>query len=139
MEYIVAFIVSGIFLILSALHFNWAIGGKFGFEGSIPTNEKGERVLNPKRIDSAVVGFGLLLFALYSLNHAEIIDIPFPGLIKNYGGWTIAIIFLLRAIGDFNYVGFFKKKRDTIFDKMDTSFYAPLCLFLSLAAFYLTF
>jgi len=31
---------------LGLIHFNWAIGGKFGDENSLPTKENGDRVLN---------------------------------------------------------------------------------------------
>jgi hypothetical protein len=34
----------------------------------------------------------------------------------------------LRAIGDFNYVGFFKKIKHTKFGKNDTKYFSPLCL-----------
>jgi hypothetical protein len=49
------------FLALAALHFNWAFGGQWGFDKALPTKETGERVLNPKKIDSAIVAVGLPL------------------------------------------------------------------------------
>lgn len=128
---IIGFIGGAILKILSILHFHWALGGSYGFDKSLPTNEKGERVLNPKRLDSAVVGIGLLKFAFVFMIKSNLIQILLPSIIMDYALWLIVIIFLLRAIGDFKYVGFFKKIRNTEFSKMDSKFYAPVCLLLS--------
>jgi hypothetical protein len=38
----------------------------------------------------------------------------------------------VRAIGDFNYVGFFKRRRGTRFAHLDTRLYSPLALGLGL-------
>lgn len=48
-----------------------------------------------------------------------------------YTGWIIALLFFIRAIGDFKYVGFFKSVKQTTFGTMDTTYYAPLCLVIS--------
>jgi hypothetical protein len=48
------------------------------------------------------------------------------------GLWLIAGVFMLRAIGEFKYVGFFKKVRKTAFGLNDTKFYSPLCLLIGL-------
>ena len=45
------------------------------------------------------------------------------------------IVFFIRVIGEFNYFGIFKRKKDTHFAKMDTLLYIPLCAFLSLIIF----
>jgi hypothetical protein len=34
-------------------------------------------------------------------------------------------------MGEFNYVGFFKKVKDTEFAKWDTKLFSPLCLLIS--------
>ena len=46
----------------------------------------------------------------------------------DYGLWIIASVFILRAIGEFNYVGFLKKIKHTKFGQNDTKLYSPLCL-----------
>ena len=53
--------------------------------------------------------------------------------VYNYGYYFLAGIFILRAIGDFKYVGFFKKVKNTPFAKLDSKFYSPLCLLIGLA------
>ncbi|WP_236336773.1 DUF3995 domain-containing protein [Paenibacillus auburnensis] len=54
----------------------------------------------------------------------------FPDWSFIYGGWALASIFILRAVGDFRWVGFFKKQQGTVFAKRDTFLYSPLCLFI---------
>jgi hypothetical protein len=125
---ILSVILSGIFLLLALIHFNWVIGGTFGFAASLPTNENGERVLNPKKIDSAIVAIGLTTFAFFYAFKSGILQYNLPEWILKYGGWIIPILFLLRAIGDFKYVGVFKKIRKTTFGKIDTKLFTPLCL-----------
>ena len=60
-------------------------------------------------------------------------------LILIYGNLAIGIVMLVRAVGDFKYVGFFKKIEGTIFAQNDTRYYSPLCLLISLNAFYIYF
>jgi hypothetical protein len=55
------------------------------------------------------------------------------------GNLAIAIIFLIRAIGDFRYVGFLKKIKNTKFAKKDTKYYSPLCSLISVLAFIIYF
>ncbi len=114
--------------LLALIHLNWVVGGTWGFAQALPTNERGEIVLNPGRIDSAVVGSGLLAFALFYLLKSGLVDLPVPNWILTFGGWIIPTIFLLRAMGDFRYIGFFKKVRDTDFGKLDSILFSPLCL-----------
>ena len=46
------------------------------------------------------------------------------------GLWIIAGIFILRAIGDFRYVGFFKSVKQSAFARADSRYYSPLCLLI---------
>ncbi|HFC00954.1 MAG TPA: DUF3995 domain-containing protein [Phaeodactylibacter sp.] len=132
MNAILTLSLCAVFLTLSILHFYWAFGGKWGFAEALPTNEKGERILNPKPIESTVVGFGLLLFAIFYFTKGGWVTIELPEWVWKYVGWMISGIFIFRSIGDFKYVGFFKKIKNTPFGKMDTKYYAPLCLVVGL-------
>ena len=125
-----AFILITVFMGLSGIHWYWAFGGRWGFNYALPTNKNGERVLNPRRIDSAIVGLGLLLFAFFYSIKSALFLFNIPNWLLEYGGWLISLIFLLRAIGDFNYLGFFKKVRTTEFAIRDTRYFSPLCLFI---------
>lgn len=132
---ILSLLLSIILIVLGLIHFNWVLGGKWGFEAALPTNEAGESVLNPRKTDSLIVGLGLSAFGTFYLLQSVFTVIEMPYWLTNYGGWGIPSIFLLRAIGDFKYVGFFKKIKSTPFAKMDIKLFSPLCLFMALAGY----
>ena len=54
-----------------------------------------------------------------------------------YGNFAIGIVFLIRAIGDFKYVGFFKKVKGSLFAENDSRYYSPLCLVVSGIGFFI--
>ena len=120
-------------LILSALlHFYWAVGGKFGLDYALPTDAKGNRLLNPSTFMTYIVGFILLGFAyvayrLYVGDESTVIV---------YAGYGVSLLFFLRTVGDFNLVGLFKKVKNTEFAKYDTWVYIPLFLFISMKFFF---
>jgi len=126
------FLNGSILIILSTIHFYWALGGKSGMEKTLPTNLEGKKMLNPTKIDSMMVGIFLLLFALLFFIKIVILQISLPHLINRFGIGVISIIFLLRAMGDFRYVGFTKKIRTSDFASLDTKLYSPLCLFIGI-------
>jgi len=128
---------ASVFIALALLHFSWALGNEWGFDAALPKKENGERLMTPRKVDSFIVGIGLLGIAVYYLAMGKWIALGLPEWLMNYGLWAIAAIFLLRAIGEFRYVGLFKKITTTDFARLDTRLYSPLCLFLSFSAFYL--
>lgn len=123
-------VLSLILISLGIIHFNWVVGGKYGFAASLPTKESGERVLNPKKTSTALVGIGLTAFGLFYIFKSGLTNINLPTWISDFGGWIIPVIFILRAIGDFKYVGFFKRIKQTDFGRLDTKFFSPLCLLI---------
>lgn len=127
-----------IFLSLGIIHFYWAKGGKWGFKNAIPTKENGNLVMNPKTIDSIMVGIYLTSIAVFYLLQIDFFKIYFP-FWTIYVSWIVPAIFFLRAIGDFKYVGFFKKIRTTLFSKWDTQLFSPLCLAISLIGFLIAY
>jgi hypothetical protein len=129
---ILTIVLFSIFVILAVIHLIWAFDVPWGFDVALPTNEHGERVNNPKKSDCVIVGLGLFTFALFYLLRSNIILLDLPFWVFRYGGWVIPSIFIIRAIGDFKYIGFFKKIRNTNFGHMDTKYYSPLCLFIGL-------
>lgn len=129
MTTVIAIILFLIFLFISSIHFYWAFGGKWGSDAVLPTkDDSNTKILNPAILPSFIVAVGLLSFGLFILVMSGLISIDIPQWLFKYGLWIIASIFILRAIGDFNYVGFFKKIKHTKFGKSDTKYYSPLCL-----------
>ena len=121
-----------IFAALGLIHFHWALGGSYGYAVAIPTNAEGQRVLNPGKRDCVVVGTGLLAFSGYYLLKSGVVTLGLPSGMFAFGGWIIPAIFILRAIGDFKYVGFFKKVKGTAFAQKDTQLFSPLCMAMGL-------
>ena len=128
-----------VLLIISGFHFYWAFGGKFGGDAALPEFEGGEKVFFPTKIQTVSVAFIFLVMGSLYVFYLKLI----PSLIEieyiNTGLLILGIIFGIRAIGDFNYVGFFKKKNTSKFAKNDLYFYSPLCLIISLSNLYLFF
>ena len=120
------------FSFLSVIHFYWGLGGKWGANAAIPTKANKEKVMNPKLFECFVVAFGLLGFGLFILVKTKILSFYLPNWLMKYGLWILSAIFILRAIGEFKYVGFFKKNRSTQFGQLDTKYYSPLCLAIGL-------
>lgn len=128
---ILSLITAIIFLILSIIHYYWAFGGKWALNSALPTNKFGKKMLNPSVFMTVIVGAILSLFSVYYLQKGNITQINLPQ-ISSYLGYGIPILFLIRAIGDFTYVGIFKKIKNTKFAKLDTKYYSPLCLAISI-------
>ena len=128
-----------IFTAISLLHFYWAFGGEKGLNKALPTNTSGERILNPSKITTAIVALGLCYFSFYYFLNLNALEITLPAILLEYTGWVIPSIFILRAIGDFKYVGFFKKIKNTEFAKFDTNYFSFLSLIIGLLGFLLHF
>ena len=129
----VALIVASVLLFLSGLHVYWSFGGLWGSAAVVPTKANSNaQLFEPSPFATLVVALALLTAALVVLLRAEIFPLPLPSWTAQIGAWVIAAVFLLRATGDFRYVGFFKKVRNTAFARMDSRLYSPLCLALAL-------
>ena len=125
-----------ILLILSLIHFYWAFGGEMGIQGTIPEPFKksffNEKNKAKNAIATLIVAFGLLVLAfIVSSNYFDLEYLIQPSW-TIIGTRAIAVIFLLRAMGDFNMLGVFKKSSTSLFAKNDTRLFVPLCAFIGL-------
>jgi hypothetical protein len=127
-------LLSIIFLLIAALHFYWAAGGRWGVDAAAPVNEQGQKFLNTGTIPSIIVGSGLLLFASYYALPLIAFQILSPKILQVIG-WIIPAIFLIRAVGDFRYVGLMKKLKTSRFAVQDTKYFTPLCLLIAALGF----
>ena len=121
-----------IFLILAIFHFYWLFGGKGGLKKVIPTKSKGEDPLPIPKFATLIVALVFVFFGLIYLLKIDFWNLQIPNWLTRYIYWLIPILFIVRAIGDFNYVGLFKKIKDTEFAKADSKIFIPLCLFIGL-------
>jgi hypothetical protein len=121
-----------IFTILGGFHFYWLFGGVWGLKKVIPTRGKELKSISIPKLATLIVGLVLVLFGLMYLIKSELINIEIPNWLIHYGYWFIPSIFILRAIGDFKYVGIFKKIKNTEFAKADNKVFIPLCLVIGI-------
>lgn len=132
MPMIPALINFTILSLVSAIHIYWGFGGSWGLRESLP-ERNGSKAFHPGRIMTLVVAFvfgGMALFYLFKIGWLSLPAWLASSWVQQYGLWLLAGIFLLRAVGDFRYVGFFKRVRNSRFAHLDTRFYSPLCLLL---------
>jgi hypothetical protein len=122
-------LLSLIFLGLSLLHWHWVVAGTEQLSGFVPEVD-GRPAFTPGRLATSIVAVLLLLAAATCASQAHLPGVPGIPMAR-LGVWTLCILFLLRAIGDFRLVGFFKRVRTTRFARLDTLIYSPLCLTLA--------
>ncbi|WP_409340787.1 DUF3995 domain-containing protein [Paenibacillus sp. MBLB4367] len=130
------FAVSALLLaLLSGIHVYWAFGGKWGSDVAVPVTLSRQPAFVPGKIGTLIVA--LLLLASSALLVIE------TGLVTGiseyspatWGCLVCAVVFGLRAVGDFRYVGIAKKIRGTRFAVYDSFLFTPLCALLSLMFF----
>ncbi|WNZ25430.1 DUF3995 domain-containing protein [Leptolyngbya sp. NK1-12] len=130
MIYVIGLITTTIFVALSTLHIYWAFGGNWGATATVPSID-GQPLFEPGLWDTLAVAMALSIAAIICLGTLNY-RLPFlPTWIYRTGIWCIALVFLLRAIGEFRYLGFFKQFNDSLFAHWDTVLYTPLCLGLA--------
>ena len=131
-----------ILLLLSLLHFYWAFGGNWGVRASVP-EQFNSIYFNPSnklkiKIATIIVAFGLLAFAYLISNHYFSFTFSPFSKYQNILTRIIGVLFMLRAFGDFNMFGLFKKKQVNLFAQKDSQIFVPLCLYLGLSTLVLT-
>ncbi|MEQ1725792.1 MAG: DUF3995 domain-containing protein [Sphingopyxis sp.] len=119
---------------LGALHIYWLLGGKVGINSAIP-EINGEAAFIPPKWATAAVALGLFSCAWLVAALLKFLPSPIESAILDLLAYLLAAVFALRAIGDFNLVGFTKRQRDSRFARLDTLLYSPLCLVLAVAVF----
>ena len=127
-----ASLCSGVLLALAAIHVYWATGGQRFAEASVPTRTptiegSGTPLFVPGPISTLGVAAGLTGAAVV---------VARAGFAARQRGLAnlVALAFLLRAVGEFRYVGFSKRVRGTEFSRRDDLIYSPLCLGVSVLA-----
>lgn len=136
---VIATILIVSFFGLAGLHLYWALGGRFGMAVVLP-EVNGAPLFRPGAAATAAVAVVLAGFALIAL------VLGYSGgsspVLTTYAvfiGFVVGGVLVLRAVGEFRYVGFFKRVKGTRFAAYDSWLYSPFCLlagagFLVLAA-----
>lgn len=124
-----------ILFLIASVHIYWALGGKMASLAVLPQTSSEKLVFMPSSFMTFFVAVSFYMMSLIFGHAAGFFQVS---ILKNYQNAILvflAIVFLLRAVGDFKYVGFTKKIKGTPFSINDTKYYSPLCLLISLTTF----
>ena len=130
MKLILATSISLVFVALALWHFRMAFSPAGGGGGAVPSIE-GRPLFLPSTRATAAVGLVLLLFGALVAATGGLIQVLVPPRVLSWLSLALALGLLGRAIGEFKYVGFFKRVRGSRFARLDTLLYSPLCLLLA--------
>lgn len=120
----------GVFVALALVHVYWGFGGHTAWIAALPEVE-GRPAFTPSVAATFTVAGGLFGFAGLVAGTAGLVELPISRPAQSWLCFGLSAVFLLRAVGDFRLVGFFKKVRGTRFARMDSALYSPLCLAIS--------
>lgn len=126
---VLAIMLSVVLIFLAVLHFYWSLFGIKDPASVLPTHIESNTVKTPGKLIAVFVGIILLGFAFVFINKV-IGYVNYPWL--RYVSIGIALVFIVRAFGDFKYVGFFKTAKNSKFSILDTRYYSPLCLLMGI-------
>lgn len=129
MQAIAAAITTIVFVVLGLWHAYWAAGGRLAHRAALPI-QNGQPLFRPSPLGTLAVAAALIGCAWITAANGGLVTAP-PLRWLPWLGMAVALGLLTRAIGDFRYVGFFKRKGEDPFARLDTRFYSPLCLLLA--------
>ena len=116
---------------IGLLHVWWAMGSKAGRSAAIPVRD-GRPAFTPTAAQTWAVAGALFTAAALVFGTARDFDRRQPQPLLRWGSRAVALVMLLRAVGDFRLLGFTKSVKGTAFARADTRYYSPLCLALAI-------
>ncbi|TPG71553.1 DUF3995 domain-containing protein [Brevibacillus laterosporus] len=121
---------------IGCIHVYWAFGGKWGVGVAVPTGVSQQPTFVPGSAGTLIVALLLFGASLLLMIQGDILQsIPSYPIVK-WGCWVCVAVFGLRSIGEFKYVGLFKRVKSSRFSKYDTYLFTPLCLWLCVVYLY---
>src|SRR5205085_7720226 len=110
-------------------HFRMAVAPARGESSAVPYKQ-GKPLFVPSAGATVGVGVALLLFAALVAATGRLwpVPVPVPRVLLVWLSYGLSLGLLARAVGEFRYVGFFKRVRGSRFATSDTLVYSPLCL-----------
>ena len=127
--------LTAVLVTLSAIHVYWAVTGSTASRGVIPEVD-GKPLFTPSRSATLLVAALLLVAAFIAASRGQLVAPAGRGSLVHWAAIVAAVVFLLRAVGEFRYVGFFKRRRGTRFATLDSWLFSPLCVLIGLAFSY---
>jgi Protein of unknown function (DUF3995) len=130
---ILGILLVAIFTALGLLHVYRAVAGNAATSVGVPSVD-GKPLFSPSTFATLMVAAALFTAALVISGVCGWLGSLVPPNIFRVMTLGISIVFLIRAVGDFRYVGFFKSVTNSGFAYWDTWLYSPLCVFIAAAA-----
>jgi flagellar biosynthesis protein FliQ len=128
---LLAMAISIAFIVIALWHFYMAFFPPRGDNAAVPS-VNGKPLFVPSLVATLGVGAVVTAFAALTAATADLLPMSLPKAMLVWLSYGLAVGLFLRAIGEFKYVGFFKRVRSSRFAKFDTFIYSPLCLLLAM-------
>lgn len=128
---VLAVLLCLIFTLLALWHVDMAAHPHVGESTVVPSLD-GKPLFVPSRRGTLAVATLLLACAVIVGCTAGFLGADY----QSAGRWlsyALALCLMARALGDFRYVGFFKRVRGTPFARADDRYYSPICLTLAVS------
>lgn len=122
------------FLIIALFHIYWGMSGPNPNSATLP-QINGAPAFVPSRLAGFAVAVAFLIAAAVVAIFVGAVDTPISKQLLRWLLRLMSFIFLLRAIGDFRLVGFFKRIKESKFARLDTLYFSPLCVCMALGLF----
>ena len=123
-------IVSLAFVAIALWHVRMAFWPAQGESAAVPS-VSGKPLFVPSTQATLAVALVLLLFGGLVAATAGLVTVGLPARVLAWLCYALALGLVARAVGEFKYVGFFKRVRASRFARLDTLVYSPLCLLLA--------
>lgn len=133
MNSLIVYVSATILFLISMIHVYWAFGGRWGSGAALPQKKDGAAVFRPRLPETLAVAVLILGVDVVLIAQSDTLSILQSNSFTKWSCILCGSVFLIRAIGDFKYLGFFKRIKHTTFSDYDTRFFSPLCLFLALS------
>jgi len=127
---LVAEVTCSAFVAIALWHLYMAAVRSAGLSWAVPSRE-GKPLFRPSRGATLMVALLLLSFATLVASCAGLWHVAIPHRVLQWLSYALGLALVGRAIGDFRYVGFFKRIRGSAFARLDSLIFSPLCLLLA--------
>lgn len=122
---VAAVVAAGVLALVAGAHGAWVLGARWGISVALP-EVAGRPAFVPSRGLTAVVA-ATFVAAGAIVTTAARAGTPVWGFLTLAG----AVVFALRAVGDFRLVGLTKRVHGTAFARWDDALFTPLCVLLA--------
>lgn len=119
------------FVVIAVWHAYMATVRDAGLSWAVPSLE-GRPLFRPSRGATVAVAVVLLFFAALVASCAGLWHIGVSHRVLLWLSYALSVGLVGRAVGDFRYVGFFKRVRGSAFARLDSLIFSPLCLVLAI-------